>query len=167
MLANRLLQKIMSEIPEVVMNGDPEQRYPGKITHVCLNASVKTWNNFILYFLWSLWVQCVFKSTGCVNLSFAYVEGESLLMALKDVALSSGRSDINFWSANIRFLPFCSLLEMSERLCVCVQRLYVGLSGAVVRPPSDRNRRRPGSLLHQVQTLDRNYVSDNNNINLT
>ena len=28
--------------------------------------------------------------TGCVNLSFAYVEGESLLMALKDVALSSG-----------------------------------------------------------------------------
>ena len=28
---------------------------------------------------------------GCVNLSFSYVEGESLLMALKDVALSSGR----------------------------------------------------------------------------
>lgn len=27
---------------------------------------------------------------GCVNLSFAHVEGESLLMALKDVALSSG-----------------------------------------------------------------------------
>ncbi|KAJ3293621.1 cysteine desulfurase [Borealophlyctis nickersoniae] len=27
---------------------------------------------------------------GCVNLSFAYVEGESLLMALKDLALSSG-----------------------------------------------------------------------------
>lgn len=55
MLANRLVQKIMSEIPDVIMNGDPEQRYP-----------------------------------GCVNLSFAYVEGESLLMALKDVALSSG-----------------------------------------------------------------------------
>uniref|UniRef100_A0A7N6C2G2 cysteine desulfurase n=1 Tax=Anabas testudineus TaxID=64144 RepID=A0A7N6C2G2_ANATE len=31
---------------------------------------------------------CVFS--GCINLSFAYVEGESLLMALKDVALSSG-----------------------------------------------------------------------------
>lgn len=28
---------------------------------------------------------------GCVNFSFAYVEGESLLMAMKDVALSSGR----------------------------------------------------------------------------
>ncbi|MEQ2211926.1 hypothetical protein XENOCAPTIV_020643, partial [Xenoophorus captivus] len=29
MLANRLVQKIMTEIPDVVMNGDPEQRYPG------------------------------------------------------------------------------------------------------------------------------------------
>lgn len=28
---------------------------------------------------------------GCVNLSFAFVEGESLLMGLKDIALSSGR----------------------------------------------------------------------------
>lgn len=27
---------------------------------------------------------------GCLNLSFAYIEGESLLMALKDMALSSG-----------------------------------------------------------------------------
>lgn len=27
---------------------------------------------------------------GCVNISFAYIEGESLLMALNDVALSSG-----------------------------------------------------------------------------
>lgn len=54
-LAQRLVQKITSEIPDVIMNGDPDQRYP-----------------------------------GCVNLSFAYVEGESLLMALKDVALSSG-----------------------------------------------------------------------------
>lgn len=33
----------------------------------------------------------VLSSSGCINLSFAYVEGESLLMALKDVALSSGR----------------------------------------------------------------------------
>lgn len=32
----------------------------------------------------------VMSYPGCINLSFAYVEGESLLMALKDVALSSG-----------------------------------------------------------------------------
>ncbi|XP_061543014.1 cysteine desulfurase, mitochondrial [Phycodurus eques] len=55
MLANRLVQKITSQIPDVILNGDPQQRYP-----------------------------------GCINLSFAYVEGESLLMALKDIALSSG-----------------------------------------------------------------------------
>ncbi|TST85777.1 Cysteine desulfurase, mitochondrial [Bagarius yarrelli] len=55
MLANRLVQKIMLAIPNVIMNGDPDHRYP-----------------------------------GCINLSFSCVEGESLLMALKDVALSSG-----------------------------------------------------------------------------
>lgn len=33
----------------------------------------------------------IYLYVGCINLSFAYVEGESLLMALKDVALSSGR----------------------------------------------------------------------------
>ncbi|KAI8520118.1 cysteine desulfurase [Branchiostoma belcheri] len=54
-LSERLINKIMSALPQVVRNGDSEQSYP-----------------------------------GCVNLSFAYVEGESLLMALKDIALSSG-----------------------------------------------------------------------------
>ncbi|EFN75649.1 Probable cysteine desulfurase, mitochondrial [Harpegnathos saltator] len=54
-LANHLIQKIISELPQVVRNGDPVAWYP-----------------------------------GCVNLSFACVEGESLLMALKEVALSSG-----------------------------------------------------------------------------
>ena len=29
MLANRLVQKVMSEIPDVILNGDPQQRYPG------------------------------------------------------------------------------------------------------------------------------------------
>lgn len=54
-LSKRLIDGIMSQIPNVVRNGDENETYP-----------------------------------GCVNLSFAYVEGESLLMALKDVALSSG-----------------------------------------------------------------------------
>lgn len=30
------------------------------------------------------------RYAGCINISFAYIEGESLLMALKDIALSSG-----------------------------------------------------------------------------
>lgn len=54
-LSKRLLDQIMTELPHVIKNGDPNETYP-----------------------------------GCINLSFAYVEGESLLMALKDVALSSG-----------------------------------------------------------------------------
>lgn len=54
-MAKRFVSKIMDAIPDVILNGDPVQRY-----------------------------------AGCINLSFAYVEGESLLMALKDVALSSG-----------------------------------------------------------------------------
>ncbi|KAM7353615.1 nfs1 cysteine desulfurase [Cochliomyia hominivorax] len=54
-LSKRLFDRITSELPQVIRNGDPEQTY-----------------------------------SGCLNLSFAYVEGESLLMALKDVALSSG-----------------------------------------------------------------------------
>lgn len=33
MLANRLVHNIMSAIPDVIMNGDPEERYPGTHTH--------------------------------------------------------------------------------------------------------------------------------------
>ncbi|KAF7395217.1 hypothetical protein HZH68_009267 [Vespula germanica] len=54
-LSNILIEKIMSNLPQVVRNGDSVAWYP-----------------------------------GCVNLSFACVEGESLLMALKEIALSSG-----------------------------------------------------------------------------
>ncbi|XP_014290336.1 cysteine desulfurase, mitochondrial [Halyomorpha halys] len=54
-LSNRLLNKITSNLTDVIRNGDPVHSYP-----------------------------------GCLNLSFAFVEGESLLMALKDIALSSG-----------------------------------------------------------------------------
>lgn len=55
MLSNRLIEKITSNLPHIIRNGDTVAWYP-----------------------------------GCVNLSFAYVEGESLLMALKNIALSSG-----------------------------------------------------------------------------
>jgi len=54
-LYERLHSKITSQLTDVVLNGDAQQRYHG----------------------------------NC-NLSFAYVEGESLLMALKKAALSSG-----------------------------------------------------------------------------
>jgi len=55
MLANRLCEGINSKLPDVVLNGDKEQRYPGNI-----------------------------------NLSFSYVEGESLMMGMRDIAVSSG-----------------------------------------------------------------------------
>lgn len=46
---------------------------------------------------------------GCVNLSFAFVEGESLLMALKDVALSSGR-----WGQNIVLHEWTNAIILSK-----------------------------------------------------
>ena len=55
MLARRLYDGITSRIPDVILNGDREQRLPGSL-----------------------------------NLSFAYVEGESMLMAITDLAVSSG-----------------------------------------------------------------------------
>jgi len=54
-LGKKLKDGLFSRIPEVVVNGDEEHRYPGN------------------------W-----------NISFAYVEGESALMALKEIAVSSG-----------------------------------------------------------------------------
>jgi cysteine desulfurase len=54
-LSKRLQDGIMKRVPEVVLNGSGEARYPGNL-----------------------------------NLSFAGIEGESMLMALKDVAVSSG-----------------------------------------------------------------------------
>lgn len=54
-LGDRLYKGVMTRVPDVVLNGSKESRFPGNL-----------------------------------NLSFAYVEGESLLMALKDIAVSSG-----------------------------------------------------------------------------
>jgi len=54
-LRNRFYQKIISELEEVYVNGDLNQRIPGNL-----------------------------------NISFAHVEGEGLMMGIKDLALSSG-----------------------------------------------------------------------------
>jgi cysteine desulfurase len=54
-LRQRLHGAITSELDQVKLNGDPEQRLPGNL-----------------------------------NLSFAFVEGEAMMMAIKDVAVSSG-----------------------------------------------------------------------------
>lgn len=54
-LSDKFLRAVMENVPDVFMNGDREQRYP-----------------------------------GCINLSFAYIEGESMIMSIKRLAVSSG-----------------------------------------------------------------------------
>lgn len=54
-LSDKFYNAVISQIPEVYLNGDGVQRYPGNL-----------------------------------NLSFAYVEGESLIIAIKGLAVSSG-----------------------------------------------------------------------------
>ena len=90
-LSDRLLHGITSQIDEVVLNGDPEQRYCGNL-----------------------------------NLSFAYVEGESLLMALKNIAVSSG-SACTSASLEPSCVFACCIMHGScrrrrRRLCCCRRR---------------------------------------------
>ena len=54
-LSEKFLKAVMDDVPDVYLNGDREQRWP-----------------------------------GCINLSFAYIEGESMIMAIKNLAVSSG-----------------------------------------------------------------------------
>jgi cysteine desulfurase len=54
-LYDKFLTNILDGMPEIYLNGDRYQRYPGNI-----------------------------------NLSFAYIEGESMILAIKDIAVSSG-----------------------------------------------------------------------------
>jgi len=54
-LADKFYKKLADNIPDILINGDAKQRYPGNL-----------------------------------NISFAYIEGESLMMAIKDLAVSSG-----------------------------------------------------------------------------
>ncbi|CAF1403674.1 unnamed protein product [Adineta ricciae] len=60
-------EKRVSQLANRLIEGITSQ-----CSHVILNGDAKS------------------RYPGCVNLSFAYIEGESLLMALKDIALSSG-----------------------------------------------------------------------------
>lgn len=54
-LSDKFLKATLDSIPDIFLNGDREQRWP-----------------------------------GCINLSFAYIEGESMIMAIKNLAVSSG-----------------------------------------------------------------------------
>ncbi len=54
-LSDLFLSQIMGIVPDVYLNGDKDQRWPGNI-----------------------------------NISFAYIEGESMIMAIKELAVSSG-----------------------------------------------------------------------------
>lgn len=54
-LSDKFFNAVAREIPDVFLNGDEKNRYPGNL-----------------------------------NLSFAYIEGESMIMAIKDLAVSSG-----------------------------------------------------------------------------
>ena len=74
-LSNMLVDGIMDQLPKVVRNGDTSSCYPG-----CVNLRYTNTNlTPIIDHAFKLFV-----------FSFFCVEGESLLMALKDVALSSG-----------------------------------------------------------------------------
>lgn len=54
-LRNLFLENVKKNVPDIVINGDLEQRWPGNL-----------------------------------NISFPYVEGESIIMAIKELAVSSG-----------------------------------------------------------------------------
>ena len=71
-LAHRLVSGITAALPGVVQNGPVEEGGSGGLG-VKRTATTRAT-----------------RYPGCVNLSFAYVEGESLLMGLKDLAVSSG-----------------------------------------------------------------------------
>lgn len=84
-LSAQLVDSITSRLEHVIRNGDPVRGYPGAARSNLAAAGA----------LVSIGPQPprtrrLLRGPGCVNLSFAYVEGESLLMALKNVALSSG-----------------------------------------------------------------------------
>ena len=62
---------------------------------------------------------------GCLNLSFAYVEGESLLMSMKDIALSSGRCVSLVLIVKYWFLMCCVCAVCSACTSASLEPSYV------------------------------------------
>ncbi len=87
-LYNKFMTELLDGIPDVHINGDREQRWPGN-----------------------------------VNLSFAYVEGESMIMAIKDLAVSSGSACT---SASLEPSYVLRSLGVSEELAHTSIRFGVG-----------------------------------------
>lgn len=85
---DRFLAEILDGIPDVFLNGDRVQRWPGNI-----------------------------------NISFAYVEGESMIMAIKDLAVSSGSACT---SASLEPSYVLRSLGVSEELAHTSIRFGVG-----------------------------------------
>jgi cysteine desulfurase len=80
-LAHRLIAGITASLAGVVQNGPVEE---GGLGGLGLGGAAATAASGLGR------VRAATRYPGCVNLSFAYVEGESLLMGLKDLAVSSG-----------------------------------------------------------------------------
>ncbi len=87
-LADKLYNKLIENIPDIYLNGDFDQRYPGNL-----------------------------------NISFAYVEGESLIMAVKDIAVSSGSACT---SASLEPSYVLRALGVDEELAHTSLRLGIG-----------------------------------------
>lgn len=87
-LRNRLLDRIVSRLDDVAVNGDIERRLPGNL-----------------------------------NLSFAYVEGESLLVSLKGIAVSSGSACT---SASLEPSHVLKAIGVSEELAHTSIRFSLG-----------------------------------------
>lgn len=87
-LREKLRRGIMDQLPEVYLNGHPEQRLPGNL-----------------------------------NLAFGYVEGESLLAALGDIAVSSGAACT---SANVEPSHVLKAIGLSDDLAHSSIRFGLG-----------------------------------------
>lgn len=87
-LSDYFIDRIYKELPEVYLNGDRHQRFPGNI-----------------------------------NISFAFVEGEGLMMGLKDLAVSSGSACT---SASLEPSYVLRALGVGEELAHTSLRIGIG-----------------------------------------